>query len=150
MATILITLLAIVFFSFSSNPWTMLALIRGETLIVEPAVLEVGEAHEGVSRVLPIRLHNYGNKPIKVIGGNVSCTCMTLTDLPVTVPAKGKVTVRIEVKFRGTKGRFNHSFRFFHDGVEQTTSGRFTGYVIPPVILSATKTQVHHSMNALH
>lgn len=128
---VLLTLVATGFLLFSDDPALALAKIRGETLCVDPSVVDVGTGEEGATRLVPVSLYNYGHLPVQVQGGNVSCVCMTLNDLPVTVPAKSRVTVHIEVKFKGTAGRFTHSFKFFHAGNEQSAVGRFTGIVSP-------------------
>jgi len=131
LVAILLGILATGFLTLNNNPWYTLARLRGETLSVEPAVSLVGQGELGQTRLIPITLHNYSETSIRVIGGSVSCACMTLQDLPMTVPAGGTVTVNIEITFKGSPGRFSHSFRFFHDGPEQSTVGRFTGTVRP-------------------
>jgi len=130
----------------SADPWRSLARIRNETLSVEPAVTFVGESQAGTDRLIPVTLHNYSNKPIKVIGGTVSCVCMTLQDLPVTVPAHGTATVHVNVIFRGTLGQFTHSFKFYHSGREQSTAGRFTGSVTAPK--ETTTLQEQHALHS--
>lgn len=128
---VLLSSIVVLFLLTSKDPILVLAQIRGETLCVEPSIIDVGRAEAGSSLMVPVQLRNYGNTQIEVVGGDVSCVCMTMGDLPVTLQSRSSVTVHIKVVFKGTPGKFTHRFKYFHSGNEQSTVGRFTGVVLP-------------------
>ncbi|AMV27856.1 hypothetical protein VT84_25865 [Gemmata sp. SH-PL17] len=94
---------------------TLLARWQGQTVALQSSVVEAGEATEGTRRQFPVVVTNRSSRDVRIIGGNADCTCTTTRNLPVTVPASGEVTVEIDLKFRGTPGRFEHRFELFTD-----------------------------------
>jgi hypothetical protein len=93
----------------------LLARWQGQTVALRSSVVEAGEAAEGTRRQFPVMLTNSSSRDVRIVGGNADCSCTTTRNLPVTVPASGEVTIEIELKFRGTPGRFEHHFELFTD-----------------------------------
>jgi hypothetical protein len=85
--TLLLGILALGFTLITGDPWAALVRLRGETLAVIPAVTQLGEGNAGESRTFQVQLRNYSDKPIKVVGGTTSCSCITTQDLPITIPS---------------------------------------------------------------
>lgn len=97
----------------------LLARWQGRTVALRSSVVEAGEATEGTVRQFRVVVTNSGSRDVRIVGGNVDCSCTTTQNLPVTVPAFGEVTIEIELKFRGTPGRFEHHFELFTDDKAQ-------------------------------
>jgi hypothetical protein len=54
--------------ALDSSPSTALALLRGDSLTVEPAVLDLGTAAPLESRAFTVRVRNHTHRPLRVIG----------------------------------------------------------------------------------
>jgi hypothetical protein len=114
------------------SPGHALAYLRGESVLVEPAVSDVGSAPPGVATELRITIKNLTDHAIRLTGGMQDCTCLTTQDLPVSVPAHGNVTVRVVLGFRGSPGKFQQRFHFYTDESSQPVLiGRAVGRVLP-------------------
>jgi hypothetical protein len=115
---------------FGSPSETILHL-RGESITVEPSVVQVGEGVAGEQRTLTIQLSNHGNRPVTILGGTTNCSCITTSDLPIIVPPKKFRSITIQIIFRGDRGRFQHSFVLYtNDERQSTITVGFVGRVV--------------------
>lgn len=115
------------------SPYEALFQVRGESITVEPSVSYVGEGVVGEQRTFTIQVTNHRDKSIKVIGGTTSCSCITTDNLPIIIPPRATCSIVTWVKFRGSPGRFRHSFVLYTDEERQATvTAWFTGRVIEP------------------
>lgn len=126
----LLGLLALGFTLFTTDPWATLARLRGETLAVIPAVIQLGQGTAGEQRTFQVQLRNYSDKPIKVVGGTTSCSCIATQDLPITVLAGGTESINVKITFSGSPGRFAHRFVLYSDSDDRLTIARFAGSII--------------------
>jgi len=76
------------------SPTAALARLRSDTLIVEPAYLDLGTMPAGERQEAPLTVSNWSDRPLRLIGGTSDCTCTTLSDLPVTIPPGGRAAGR--------------------------------------------------------
>jgi hypothetical protein len=88
-------------------------------------VLQVGELPElvpGESYETVVTLYNRLSKPIRVVGGGTSCTCVTLENIPLEIPANSsrELAVRFKVgeHLRGQK-EFTSSLVYYIEGGQQ-------------------------------
>ncbi len=116
------------------SPEAALAYLRGESMTVEPSVVDVGDGTRGEVRLFPVRVRNHTSRSICVIGGRVGCRCITTDELPVTVPPKAVCSFRCEFEFRGAAGKFQHSFVLLTDDENQPeVISRIGGRVVETV-----------------
>jgi hypothetical protein len=104
---------------------------QGDALAVEPGVSDIGSGAPGEAREVQVRLINTTDRPIRVVGGTVTCNCMTLSSLPITLLPHEAAVLPITVKFEGTSGSFKHQyFLLYVDGDQQReVLASFTGTV---------------------
>lgn len=127
---VMLSFVALAMAIFSSDPMAMIARLRGETLSVQPIVTQLGEGYAGEQRVFQVTLKNNSDKPIKVVGGTTSCSCIVTQDMPVTIPANDKLNITVRINFSGSPGAFTHRFALYSDSDERLTIARFAGNVI--------------------
>ena len=107
-----------------------LARLRGESLILNGNDADAGTAPNGESRLVPVTIENVTGADLHLTGGTVSCACMATNDLPLTIPAGGKATAHVTIKFTGEAGRFKHTFQWYTDAPNQfRLSGSVAGRV---------------------
>lgn len=119
----------------ADRPTDILARLRGEVLTVDPNVSDVGEAMAGVRRWFTVHLVNHTDRPIRVVGGTTSCSCIAARDLPVVVPPHASRPIVVQISYSGGVGRFYHRFVLYTDDEQQRlVVARFTGGVVgrPP------------------
>ena len=111
-------------------PQTLLARWRGERLVVEPAISDVGTAVAGERQTFHVQIRNHSRRRVTLIGGTADCACVATDDLPVTIEPGGAVTVAVHIVFRGTAGRFQQQFVFYTDDADQKqVLARFHGAI---------------------
>jgi len=115
------------------DPAAALAQLRGEVIAVEPSVSQVGDGIALEQRRFTVQLTNHGERPVRLLGGTTTCSCIATEDLPTTVPAGESRSIAVDVKFSGGAGRFQHSFILYTDDAKQpVVTARFAGRVIEP------------------
>jgi hypothetical protein len=97
----------------------LLARLRGDRLTVEPAMIHVGQAPPGGARDVTVRVRNWTDRAVGLQGGRTDAACVTTGELPVTIPARGEISLRVRFQFHGSPGRFRHSFWLFTNDPEQ-------------------------------
>ncbi len=107
-----------------------IAKFRGESLIVVPGVVDLGEGISGEVRTFSIKLINLGNQTINIVGGTATCACVTTADLPIAIQGLQEDTIRISIKFSGTAGAFSHRYVLYRDGDVPITISYFSGKVV--------------------
>jgi len=117
-------------FILSDNPIRLVANLRNELLIVEPAITELGTAAGGQVRSFTVTLANHSEHDVRILGGTTSCSCITTNDLPVYIPSGHSAVIRVQVKFVGRVGRFLRYFQFYTDQGIGFATARFAGVVV--------------------
>ena len=108
-----------------------LAQLRGEAVTVEPAVTDVGEGTAGEKRTFSVQLNNRSAKTVRILGGTTTCSCIVTEDLPVTIAPNQSRELKVQIRFRGSPGRFQHRFHLYTDSPEMPWVGaRFRGRVV--------------------
>jgi hypothetical protein len=74
-----------------------LAKLRGDELDA-PGYLDFGEATQGEVVVSRASITNYSPLPYKLIGGTSDCSCVTTSEMPLTIPANESVSMLIKFK----------------------------------------------------
>ncbi len=130
---VFLTLIGGAFLLAFDDPAAALARLRGEVIAVEPNVSQVGDGVPQEQRQFAVQLTNHGGRPVRILGGTTTCSCIATEDLPITVPAGESRSIAVSVRFSGGAGRFQHSFIFYTDDEKQpVVTARFAGRVIEP------------------
>jgi hypothetical protein len=107
--------------------------LRGEHLLVEPSVTQLGEGRRGEKRTFTVRIINNSSRPVRVVGGTTACSCVVTRQLPITIPSEGSQAIDVQVVFHGQPGPFTNAFVFNTDDRDQPQIvARFEGHVIRP------------------
>jgi hypothetical protein len=113
------------------SPYEGLLHARGDLIAVEPTVSYVGESSPGEHGVFNIQISNHRDRTITILGGTTTCSCITTKDLPITMPPNESRTIAVRINFRGTPGRFQHTFVLYTDDeIQHTLMAQFAGRVI--------------------
>ena len=80
------------------SPSAALAKLRGETLTLDRATIDFGHGQTGDVLNRQVTVTNHSEKPLRIIGGTADCSCITTTDLPVTIAPGESKSVTIENK----------------------------------------------------
>lgn len=99
------SLLAVGIYQFGSVA-SALAYLRGDGLIPDAYAKDFGTVSNEVQHSVEFLLSNYSKQPIKLLGTNSSCTCLTTDDLPVIVPPNGNTTLRVTVRAKSGPGSY--------------------------------------------
>jgi len=102
--------------------------VDGAALIAEEPELDLGDVPLGSVAEGTFVLRNLTSAPVTVVGGNPSCSCMVLSDMPIKIDAMSSAS--LSVQFAPTKSR-----------VDRRSSGRVLLHLdvdSPAVVLTAT------------
>jgi hypothetical protein len=114
----------------AGDPTETLARLRGDSIVVDPVVNEVGEGKFGAERTFRVQLANRTDRAIRLVGGTASCSCIATNDLPLTLAARKTASIEVVLKFGGSPGRFQRSYVLFTDDDKQpVVVARFSGRV---------------------
>jgi len=86
-----------------------------------PLVQELPPGRVGTPVTGHVRLANNSDSPVTVVGGGTSCRCLTLTGLPVAIPANTAVDLRVKLSRPDKPGRISQRIVYYLDAPEQYT-----------------------------
>lgn len=123
------------------HPGDFLARARGELVSVDPPVTDMGTDVAGQAHRFTVRLQNHSDRPIKIVGGTASCSCLATGDLPISIPPGESAPITVTGSFKGTTGLFQNEFYFYTDEERQhRVLARFKGRIIESVNSGREKT----------
>ena len=118
-AAILVVIVGIGISVFGSTE-AAIARLRGESLGVTPGVLDFGAGKPGDKLTRVVTVHNYTNRPVKLIGGTSDCSCLAAKDMPITVKPGGQQEIRISfVMPHANPGRMSRWVELYTDCLDQ-------------------------------
>jgi hypothetical protein len=106
------------------------AVISGDSFVVEPARFDLGEVLAGDERSAVFTVRNLSRDRIRVVGLEVSCTCLRADGLPISIApgCDGEVVVRVHVK----SGAFNQGVGLLvDDGRVEIRNAEITAVGVP-------------------
>lgn len=96
------------------SPGTGIRYLQGERLLVTPTRLSAGQGSQGTREIVRIVVRNHTGSDVTLLGGQASCSrCLTLSNLPQTIPTGQILELEIEVKFLGQSGPFVQEYVLF-------------------------------------
>jgi len=116
-ATVLIALFCLWGYAEFGSLAGAAAYLRGERLMITPAVFDLGELREGEKRELFLEATNLGSAPARIVGSSSNCSCIVPEELPMTVPAgtSRKIKVLVTGAFVDGTAVFSQDVVFFTD-----------------------------------
>ena len=104
-----------------------------------PSTYNIGEGEDGDSKWAIFQVRNLGSTPVRIIGGNTSCTCITLGKFPIRVDPSDTVDVTFLVKLSSRLPSLSLPIVLYTDLVNQPFLNlRIDGKVLPsrqPIVL---------------
>lgn len=97
------------------SPLVALAYLRGDSLALSRQVVTLGRGKIGESRDLEFQVWNFAEVPLRVIGSNSSCACVTSRGLPMDVPAGAARSLTVRVTFGPQPGPLHQSAVYYTD-----------------------------------
>lgn len=95
-AIILGLLTAVVIWYFGSLA-PAVAYIKGDRLLIHPTEISFGEAYPGEKRTLHFRLWNFTGGPVRLLGTNSTCSCLTTESFPLVITEGERRTLEVVV-----------------------------------------------------
>jgi len=89
-----------------------LAIVRGSAVCIDPpsAVVAIDVGGSGHQQ---LTLRNVTSTPVRILGADLPCACLSLSGLPVTIAPKSSVT--IDIAFSKAKPSQDFHLSFFTD-----------------------------------
>ncbi len=94
---------ALVAASFGSSE-VALASLGGDEVAVRPGQIDFGTAATSDILQRIVTVHNLSAGPVTLLGGSADCSCVTTTDMPVTIPPGESRSIGIALKLPPTAG----------------------------------------------
>ena len=93
------------------------AYIRGEHFMVSPDEADLGECETGTRHVAKFTVTNLTNHPIRVVGSEEGCPCLTLDELPITLGPHESRDISVRAYVSG-KGEYSEAVLLYIDDGE--------------------------------
>jgi hypothetical protein len=98
------------------SPAAALARLRDEALTADPRYLDFGTGRAGMALDASVEVHNWTDRPVRVIGGTSDCTCVTTIGLPTTIAAGESRILPLRLGLRdATPGVFTRQVELWTD-----------------------------------
>jgi Protein of unknown function (DUF1573) len=92
-----------------------LAYLRGDRLIPDAYSKAFGVVDKGERPTVEFSIANSMERPVKILGANVSCTCLVTSGLPIVVPAYGRAALRVSARSKGRTGSYSQRLEVVTD-----------------------------------
>jgi hypothetical protein len=101
-------------FGSASVAW---AFIVGRTYVVSPQLVDLGDCQGGTHREGSFTIRNLSARPIRVVGWQAVCGCVSMDDLPVAIDAWGSrdLCVRVTLSSDGDDRVVSQPLIFYID-----------------------------------
>jgi hypothetical protein len=91
-----------------------MAYLKGKRFYVSPLVVDLGDCVSGSKHVAKFTVSNFMDQPIRIVGSEEECECLTLDKLPITLDPYVSKDISIEAFVAG-QGKFSHSIILYVD-----------------------------------
>ncbi len=99
---------------FGSTPLAI-RYARGERLIVASPRLHLAGLTVADRASASTEIHNYTRSPVRLLGSAANCTCVTVQDLPPSIPAGGEVRLSLLVHAQPNRPTVDQTIILFTD-----------------------------------
>ncbi|HVK12455.1 MAG TPA: MauE/DoxX family redox-associated membrane protein [Gemmataceae bacterium] len=109
------------------DPATALARLRGQSVVVSPAVLDLGTNPGGTEVVRTVQVTNLTDAPVRIVGGSSDCSCILTEGLPLTLAPRASADLPVRVKLPKDTGAFHRSAFVWTDAAARELRFEITG-----------------------
>ena len=110
----------------------ILAYLDGKTITISPQTFDVGPYGDGDVKLARFAVANRGRLPILIIGGQTSCSCVSLCELPIRIEAGSSADLSFSLKLKAGRPSLPQSILLYTDMPDQPTIAlRVDGSVSP-------------------
>ncbi len=90
--------------------------LRGERLIPDAYSKSIGSVEQGSTPVVAFTLRNFTRRPITIVGGSSTCTCVLIeNNFPLTIPASKNAVLKVVLRTNKRRGGLAESVRLYSD-----------------------------------
>ncbi len=108
-------------FAFGSSE-AALAHLRGDGLVIEPTVLDLGSVEKGQVVKTTITVKNWTNRRVRLVGGTSDCSCLATLGLPADIEPGAQMSIPIVVVVKAmNSGELSRWALLWVDSEEQPT-----------------------------
>ena len=107
-----------------------MAVLRGEELTADPALLNFGDQLPGQTVEKTVRLTNHSRRTVRVVGGTSDCRCIATDDLPATLEPGASTDIRVRLSVPESPGRFGRTVWLWSDTQKRLKEFELTGVVV--------------------
>lgn len=100
----------------TGSPSRAIPYLTGQRLMFDVSKIDLGTIDLGTEKVIvPVHVQNTADKEMRLLGAYLSCGCMSLEDLPLTIPARSNRRIEITLRLPDAETEFTQSVKFFSD-----------------------------------
>lgn len=123
-AVVCMTLLAVASASVTAtvlwgSPAAGIAVLRGEFLSVDGTTKSFGSMRSDATAELDFALTNLSRQSVRIIGGDGSCDCTIVDDIPTVIGPRSRKDILIRVRLKGKQGPFQQTVRLYTSSPRQ-------------------------------
>jgi hypothetical protein len=122
---------------FFGSIGSALAYMRGERLFAY--VAPTGRIPKGEESELNLFISNLGDRPVRILGGTSSCSCLVPLGLPALLEATDTRNIRIKFRPKRRTGRITEGLRLFTDHPNQRELDVWVAVDVADVVTIAKK-----------
>ena len=94
-----------------------IARLSGERFVISPAAVDLGECESRTEHDVEFTVTNFTAHEIRIVGGEQSCSCVALGDLPLEVPPGESANISVRFFVAGER-EFSRSLILYIDDEE--------------------------------
>ncbi len=110
----LLILVALALYTFGSFGAAM-DYLEGDRLIADRSSRSFGEVEQGQRPTAVFELANASDREITILGARTLCTCIVAQDLPLSVPSRGRHSIKIAISTDSRDGLIEEPIYLFTD-----------------------------------
>jgi hypothetical protein len=100
----------------TGSPLRTIPYLTGQRLMFDVSKIDLGTIDLGTEKlIVPVHVQNTADKEMRLLGAYLSCGCMSLEELPLTIPARSNRRVEINLTLPDAETDFTLSVKFFSD-----------------------------------
>lgn len=93
-----------------------LVLCAGDSLLITPASIDLGEVNPGETRGVVVSFQNIGQDTLRVFGFRTTCTCLSAKGLPIDLPPGDESQATLDFRPAGNPEPHRETITFYVDG----------------------------------
>jgi hypothetical protein len=141
--TLMLGILTGVAYASYGSTHAAIAHLRGERISISPRVLDMGVGQPGDVREASIKVSNWSESPIRLIGGTSDCSCVVTDELPLTIAPGESCSLTVKMRLSGGRGTVNRKALLMTDDKATPRVGFRLAAEITPSAITAQSHNGH-------